>query len=173
MADVPFSRALVVGSPGSGKSTFARGLHARTGLPLVYLDMLWHLPDHTTVPEEVFDSRLADVLVQPHWIIDGNYSRTLRKRLAYADTVFCFDLPLEVCLDGIRSRLGSQREDMPWETEVELDPEFEEYVRDFPQSRRPLLLEMLEEAQHAGKRVTVFRSRAEADRFLERLPIRP
>ena len=35
-------RILVIGCPGAGKSTFARALRDRTGLPLWYLDQIWH-----------------------------------------------------------------------------------------------------------------------------------
>lgn len=35
-------RILVIGCPGAGKSTFARALRDRTGLPLWYLDRIWH-----------------------------------------------------------------------------------------------------------------------------------
>ena len=49
----------VIGSPGAGKSTFSRRLREGTGLPLYYLDMLWHRPDRTTVEMEVFDRELG------------------------------------------------------------------------------------------------------------------
>ena len=39
-------RAIVIGSPGAGKSTFARKLKDRTGLPLYYLDRIFHKPDN-------------------------------------------------------------------------------------------------------------------------------
>lgn len=172
MLDSPLAKVLVVGSPGSGKSTFARALHEKTGLPLYYLDMLWHLPDHTVVADDVFDVRLGDILVQPRWIIDGNYMRTLRVRLAQAETVFWFDLPVETCLDGIRARIGTVRPDMPWEPELFLDPEFEQYVRDFPQERRPLLADLLSAAARRGKQLIVFTSRGQAHRFLDSLPKR-
>lgn len=172
MMDDTFARALVVGSPGSGKSTFARALHARTGLPLYYLDMLRHLPDHTEVPNDIFDARLIDILAQPRWIIDGNYGRTLPLRLRYADTVFWFDLPVAICLDGIRERIGKPREDMPWEPEKELDPKFEEYVRTFPDDKRPMLEGLLGEAEKAGVRLFVFTTREEAHRYIRSLPFR-
>lgn len=60
----PFRRAMVIGCPGSGKSTFSRALHRITGLPLHHLDMLNWNQDGTTVPKDVFIQRLQDVLVQ-------------------------------------------------------------------------------------------------------------
>ena len=74
-------RVLVIGCPGSGKSTFARRLRDLTGLPLYYLDRLWHRPDGTHVPESVFDAQLETMLREDAWIIDGNYLRTLEVRL--------------------------------------------------------------------------------------------
>lgn len=55
-------RAIVIGSPGAGKSTFARKLRDRTGLPLYYLDMLWHKSDQTTHTKAEFDATLQQIL---------------------------------------------------------------------------------------------------------------
>ena len=52
----------MIGSPGAGKSTFSRKLRDKTGLPLHYLDMMWHLPDRTTISKEEFDNRLTEIL---------------------------------------------------------------------------------------------------------------
>ena len=46
-------RVIIIGCPGSGKSTFARELHARTNLPLYYLDMLYWNADRTTGKLEI------------------------------------------------------------------------------------------------------------------------
>lgn len=70
-------KILVIGCPGAGKSTFARSLHKMTGIPLYYLDMLFHRADRTTVSEEIFDEQLNVLLQKEKWIIDGNYLRTL------------------------------------------------------------------------------------------------
>ena len=107
-------RAMVIGCPGAGKSTFAKRLHEVTGLPLYYLDMLWHKPDRTNIPREEFDARLEEIVRKDKWIIDGNYQRTLELRLKECDTVFLLDYPLEVCLAGAQSRIGKRREDLPW-----------------------------------------------------------
>lgn len=55
-------KIIIIGSPGAGKSTFARKLRDKTGLPLYYLDMLWHLPDRTTVTTEEFDAKLVAIM---------------------------------------------------------------------------------------------------------------
>ena len=71
------SKIMIIGSPGSGKSTFARKLRDKTGLPLFYLDMIKHKLDRTTISSEEFDKKLKEILVKSQWIIDGNYKRTL------------------------------------------------------------------------------------------------
>ncbi|MGN1108949.1 MAG: adenylate kinase, partial [Oscillospiraceae bacterium] len=116
-------KVIVIGSPGAGKSTFARRLRDVSGLPLYYLDMIWHKPDGTNVSEEEFDRELREILSRERWLIDGNYQRTLEERLKLCDTVFLLDFPVEVCLAGAQSRIGKKREDLPW-TETEFDPEF-------------------------------------------------
>ena len=158
-------KVLVIGCSGAGKSTFARALRDAAGLPLYYLDMLWHKPDRTHISREAFDRALAEWLARPAWIIDGDYSRTLPTRLAACDTVFFLDYPTEVCLDAIRGRVGQLREDMPWVEET-LDPEFYEWVSNFARDERPLILDAL--ARCAGSpEVITFHSRAEADAWLK------
>ena len=92
-------KILVIGCPGSGKSTFSRRLRDRTWLPLYPLDLLWHRPDKTTVSEAEFDAALAEILRKDRWIIDGNFSRTLERRLEECDTVFLFDLDYIIFVD--------------------------------------------------------------------------
>ena len=81
-------KVLILGCPGAGKSTFARKLRDKTGLPLYYLDMIWHKPDRTTITKQEFDAKLSEIIKQEEWIIDGNYGRTLEMRFEECDTVF-------------------------------------------------------------------------------------
>lgn len=165
-----FQRALVLGCPGSGKSTFARRLRDITGLPLHYLDMIWHLPDRTTVPKEVFDRRLLGLVAGERWIIDGNYQRTIEPRLRACDAVFLFDLPVEDCLAGAMARVGRRREDMPWVEEA-LDDEFRQWILDFPRDQLPAIYKHLSRYGE-GREITVFRSRREAEAYLDALACR-
>ena len=162
-------KVLVIGCSGAGKSTFARRLRDITGLPLYYLDRLWHKADRTHITREEFDRTLAEWLARPAWIIDGDYSRTLPQRLEACDTVFFLDFPLEVCLAGVENRRGAQRPDMPW-VEEELDAEFLQYILDFGQAQLPAIRAMLE--PYRGRRqILTFRSRAGADAWLNALAV--
>ena len=86
-------RAIIIGSPGAGKSVFARKLRDASGLPLYYLDKIWHKPDQTNISCEEFDLKLQDILRRERWIIDGNYQRTMEMRMRECDMVFLLDLP--------------------------------------------------------------------------------
>lgn len=158
-------RVLVVGCSGSGKSTFARRLAAITGLRLYYLDMLWHKADRTTVSRAEFDTALDKILAEKSWIIDGNYQRTIKKRLERCDTVFLFDIPQEECLEGVRERIGKRRPDMPW-VEREFDPEFREWIINFRRDRMP---ELESHIAHSQAKCVIFKSRTEAEAYLQQL----
>ena len=159
-------RVIVIGCPGAGKSTFSRKLATKTGLPLHYLDMIWHKPDRTVVGREEFDDRLFEIIPQTEWILDGNYVRTLPVRLSYCDTVFFFDLPVETCIEGAKSRLGKDRIDMPW-TDNELDPDFLQWILNFNRDIKPIIELLL---KNCDKTVIRFHSHEEADAYLASLP---
>ena len=158
------NKAIIIGCPGSGKTTFAEKLQKCTGLPLYYLDAIWHKPDKTHIPREEFDRRIGEIFETPRWIIDGNYKRTIEMRMKQCDTVFLFDLPVEVCLQGVTDRVGKERYDLPW-LETELDPEFKQFIEDFPKDTLPYIYELLEKYK-SEKQVIIFKSREEADGFI-------
>lgn len=157
-------KIIVIGCPGSGKTTFAQKLRDKTGLPLYYLDAIWHKPDKTHIPREEFDARMAEILPTDSWIIDGNYSRTIEMRMRACDTVFFFDLPTQVCLEGAAARVGKARDEMPW-IEQEFDPEFKKEIEEFPSKNLPVIYALFE--KYGDKNIVIFKSREEADEYLK------
>lgn len=160
-------RTVVIGCSGSGKSVFSRKLRYATGLSLYYLDMIWHKPDGTNISREEFDKQLDSIISRDSWIIDGNYQRTLERRIKACDTVFLFDLPTEICIEGALSRIGKKREDMPW-FENELDPEFRQWIESFRANQLPEVYRLLEKYKN-NREIVVFRTREQADKFIEKL----
>lgn len=62
-------KILVIGCPGSGKSTFAKTLHSITDIPLFHLDMLYWNSDKTIVDKHIFKMKLWNILQENEWII--------------------------------------------------------------------------------------------------------
>ena len=157
-------KIIVIGCPGSGKTTFSLRLAEKLGIALFHLDAIWHTADRGHISREDFDEKLGAILEKRAFIIDGNYSRTLERRIAAADTVFFFDLPTEICLEGATARLGQARVDMPFIDET-LDPAFRNEIERFRGEVLPTVYALLEKYAE-GKRIVIFKSREEADGFL-------
>ena len=158
-------KVIVIGSPGAGKSTFSRKLRDVTGLPLYYLDMIWHKPDRTNISREELVAEQKKIMENRSWIIDGNYLSTMELRLENCDTIFLLDYPLEVCLAGAKARIGTKREDIPW-VETEFDEEFRQWILNFPKDQLPVIYQLLEKYGQ-NRNIHIFRSRETAENYLE------
>lgn len=65
---------------------------------MVHLDKLWWKSGWINRTEGEFDALLDAVLLGEEWVIDGNYLRTLPRRLERCDAVVLLDYPRRVCL---------------------------------------------------------------------------
>jgi adenylate kinase family enzyme len=63
-------RALVLGSSGPGKSTFARRLSQITGIPMVSVDAIYWKPGWRPSDLDSFETSMTQIANQPSWIID-------------------------------------------------------------------------------------------------------
>lgn len=151
-------RIAIIGSPGAGKSTLARALAARTGLPLVHLDQLHWRAGWTAPPEPEWQARVRAAAEGERWIIDGNYGTTLAPRLARAELVLWLDPPTALCLWRVATRIAGQwgrvRADMAPGCPERLDWRFLRYVACFRRDSRPALVA---EVERAAGRVFVIR----------------
>ena len=72
-------------------------------------------------------------------------------------------MPVEVCVEGIRKRVGVKRADMPW-VEESVDEEFLNFVQKFNEHTRPGILRLLESC--LNKNVVIFTSQTEIEKYL-------
>jgi adenylate kinase family enzyme len=171
---VDLRRVVVLGSSGSGKSTFAAGLAARTGLPLFHLDHEYWLPgwvERCTL--EAFTERVAEIAASERWIIDGNYSSSLPARLPRATAIFWLDLPRTVCLANVVRRValnyGRVRPSMAPGCPERWDWGFLRFIWNWHTRSKPRQRGMLEQAEYAP-RVQRFTSTRQARAWLAALP---
>ena len=87
-----FERINVIGTSGSGKSTFARELAKVLNLPYHEMDRLFWKPDWQQSPEDEFVQQVREVTSQPKWVLDGNYRRTMPDKWNRAQLVIWLDL---------------------------------------------------------------------------------
>ena len=119
-----------------------------------------------------WDRMIDELIARDEWVMDGNYGRTLAKRLEAADTVVFLDLPRLVCTWRILRRrfrhLGQTRPDVAPGCPEHLTWEFVHWVWTYPSRRRPGILRQLE-ALGSDKRVFVLKTRSEVRSFLASL----
>lgn len=164
-------RIMIVGCGGAGKSTLARQLGEKLGLPVVHLDKLfWHSGWVESTKEEI-DGKIMLELQKERWIIDGNYMRTMPIRMAHCDTVIFLDFNRVSCVWGILKRyltnIGKVRPDMAEGCPEKIDWEFFVWVWNFNKTKRERIYRMLKEAE--GIETIVLKNRRAVEKFLERV----
>lgn len=160
-------KIIVIGCPGSGKSYFSKKLKDILNYPIYHLDLIWNKPDKTTISREEFDSILNKIFLEDTWIMDGNYQRTLEMRINACDTIILLDFDLEVSLEGATSRVGQQRDDMPWKEEA-LSEEFKNKILSFREEKLPEIYKLLDKYKDE-KEIIIFKNREESNNFLDSL----
>ncbi len=159
-------KIIVIGSPGAGKSYFSRQLSKKYNIPLYHLDNIYWNEDKTHLTREELQAKVESIIQTDNWIIDGNYISTMEQRISAADEVILFDCSTEICIDGIKSRIGTDREDLPW-IEEELDLEFLEYVKEFKEKSLIRIEEKL--SKYPEKKIVRFTTRQESDQYLNNI----
>jgi adenylate kinase family enzyme len=99
-------RVSVVGNSGSGKTTVARVISCRLGLPYLELDAVYHQPGWAARPDPEMREIVADFVRGDRWVVDGNYTSSGVAEIVWsgADTLIWLDLPRPVVIRQVIRR---------------------------------------------------------------------
>jgi adenylate kinase family enzyme len=97
-------RISIVGTIGSGKTTFARKTSRLLNAPHIELDALHWEPNWTEAPDDLFRERVKQSLQGDSWIVDGNYHEVRDIVWGHADTVVWLDYPFRTIVARLTRR---------------------------------------------------------------------
>ena len=157
---------IIIGCPGSGKTYFAKHLSEILQIELFHMDNIYWKKDKTHISRGELISAVDRIISQSEWILDGNYISTIEQRIKAADTIFFFDYETKDCLEGVKSRIGIKRDDIPW-IETKLDPDFQKWIMDFRKDTLPEIEKILERYKY--KTIIRFTCREDKEKYLMKL----
>lgn len=125
---------MIIGQPGSGKSSLAQALGRVTGLPVVHVDQL-HWQSGWVERSDAETTRLCRAAeARSEWVLEGGHSATWPSRVARADILIVLERPVGLRLWRIVRRAvtgrGRTRADMAEGCPERLSslPEFIRYI---------------------------------------------
>src|SRR4029453_17629537 len=121
-------RILVIGSSGTGKSTLARQLASKLGLPIIHLDKEFWLPGWVAPDPAAWQGRVKGLAAREAWGMGGNYRGTFATRVPRAAAIVWLDLPRRIFFPRavwrIAKSYGRVRPDLPPGCPEQIDLEF-------------------------------------------------
>lgn len=164
-------RIAVLGPCGAGKSTLTRALADRLDLPAVHLDAEYWQPGWVEPDRGWFDGHIAALHARPRWVIDGNFTTWLPRRLDRTDVAILLDYPRRVHMWRVLRRIagsyGRVRPDMAPGCPEQIDVEFLRYTWTHRREQLPPILAAL--AARPDVPVITLRHPRAAARLLRRL----
>lgn len=162
-------RIAIIGPGGAGKSTLARQIGAKTGLPVVHLDAVYWHDGWTETPKEAWAQTVREIASTEAWVMDGNFGGTMELRLAAADMIVFLDLPPPLCALRVVRRFsqhrGKSRPDMAPGCPEKLDWVFLKWIWNYRRDRRPGILARMQKYAD-GRRLVHLQTPGQVRRFL-------
>ncbi len=167
-------RIMILGSPGTGKTTLGRMLSEKLGIPALLLDTVYWQRNWQSLSKDEFAARVRAFLrSHDRYVTEGNYtgSVTFLERMQLADTIIILDYSPQVALKGIIEREAKYkhryRSDMASGCIEEVDQEFLKFVMQFDSKRRKMIAHA---NRHSGyKHVLRFTKREDMMRWFDTL----
>jgi len=175
-----FNRFNVIGTSGSGKTTFSKKLAGILDIPYIQMDAIFWGPNWSAPCDEEFLPKVQHALCGDAWVLDGNYTRTIPIKWAEIDCVIWLDYPFwrimrqavtralsrsiskEELWEGTGNRESFRRSFMSKDSIVW-------YTLQSHAKMRHLIMMLMIDPQHAGIRFVRLTSPKLADTFLKTL----
>nr|KXH72718.1 MAG: hypothetical protein AM325_01460 [Candidatus Thorarchaeota archaeon SMTZ1-45] len=163
-------RVLILGPSGSGKSTLGEKLGTILGIPIIHLDQHYWKQNWVETPKDEWRDKVKTLISSSSWIMDGNYTSTLKLRATAADTIIYIDIPRRLSYLRIFTRFlrfrGHTRPDLGGDCPEKIDLDFIRWIWDFPITRKPVIFRFLENL-NSTKSVFILRGQKEVEGFID------
>lgn len=164
-----YKKILVIGCPGSGKSTLSSKIAKLFNLNLVHLDKIFWKENWQQISKQEFDEKLIIELNKDNWIIDGNYKRTIPLRMKHCDLIIYLDLDSNTCLNSYYQRVETNEiQEKGYITKgciEQIDEEFVEYIKSFNDNFKSELYDLV---YNSKKDYIIFHTREEVEKFINK-----
>ncbi len=160
---IVYKKIAIIGSPGSGKSTFAAKLGAKYRIPVHHLDRHMFEVDGKKKDKQEFIEIQQAMLNEEAWVVEGCSFSTWGMRFAKADLILYFDFSRLLCIWRLYKRQFSYREDFGGLRAVSW--EILRYTWRFHKEKKARLQEL--QRQYPETELRIFSTQEEADRFLD------
>lgn len=163
-----YNRISIVGGSGSGKSTLCNILSKELNLPAIHLDGINFNANWVEIDKTERDKIISSKALEDKWIIDGNYTKTLKQRFERADLIIWLDYSTFTLLKGIFKRFlktrNKEREEIPGCKE-RLNFTFIKYVATYNKKKRHIIEDYLKDIPE--DKVLVFKKQKDLNNWLK------
>lgn len=153
-------KILILGGPGSGKTTLSSKLSKIFDLPIVNLDNIHYMKNWIPRNEKERDEIILKKLKEKEWIMEGIYKTTLEKRASIADLIIILEYPTYKLLYRIIKRyicnFGKDKEELDGCKE-RLSLSFINYTLKF-NSKKKGIYEILNKVNNIDKKLIILKN---------------
>jgi len=169
LPDSPLRRILILEPSGSGKSTVGKRIGRILGIPTIHLDIHYWNPNWVETPKDEWPGKVKKLIASETWVMDGNYTSTLKMRADAADTLIFLDMTrrasyFRIFVRFLRNR-GRTRNDVAEGCPEKIDLDFVKWIWNYPRTRKPVIFRFFEKMK-LNKNVYILRNQKEVEKFL-------